>query len=214
MIAFTRRAGAFASAVFIACYALGTAGTGAVAQDELAPIAAPTSESSPAPQPEVRFVAAPVVQDVPEEPEAQPLPDAESLRELVATMPAPAELSRELQCLAQAVYFESRGEPLPGQLAVAQVVVNRAESALFPDDYCGVVTQRAQFSFVKGGRIPSPDTGSTAWQRAHAIARIAHRELWESEAGDALYFHAAHVRPRWASRMAHRASISRHVFYR
>ena len=55
---------------------------------------------------------------------------------------------------------------------------------------------------------------SPAWTRAKAVARIAHQELWESEAGDALYFHATYVRPRWASRKAARATIDSHVFYR
>jgi spore germination cell wall hydrolase CwlJ-like protein len=220
MLRFTRRAGAFAAAAFIASFIVNTANGGAVAQDAVAlpatessDIAAPVQATDAAPA-TVRFVASPVVQEVPEQPEIVPETDAGSLGELVDTIPAGGEMSAELHCLAQAVYFESRGEPLAGQLAVARVVVNRAESARFPDDYCAVVTQRAQFSFVKGGHIPSPKTGSVAWQRARAIARIAHRELWESEAGDALYFHATHVRPRWAARMAQRASINRHVFYR
>ena len=123
-------------------------------------------------------------------------------------------MSRELRCLAQAVYFESRGEPLAGQLAVAQVVINRADHHRFPDDYCSVVTQRAQFSFVRGGRIPDPNAASKAWQRARAIARIAHRELWDSEADDALYFHATHVSPRWARSKTARAHIDTHIFYR
>src|SRR3546814_1697830 len=61
----------------------------------------------------------------------------------------------ELRCLAGAVYFESRGESLAGQLAVAHVIINRAESGRFPSSYCGVVHQRSQFSFVRGGKMPS-----------------------------------------------------------
>lgn len=217
MLRFTRRAGAFAAAAFIASFALANADTGAVAQDRVDPPAAPAIDD-PASLPEpvsrdVRFVASPMVQDI-SEAQAEPPADAASLAELVADMPVEGEMSPELKCLAQAVYFEARGEPLAGQLAVAQVVVNRSQSSLFPEDYCSVVTQRAQFSFVRGGHIPSPRVASEAWQRARAIARIAHRDLWQSEVGDALYFHATHVRPRWASRLAHRASISRHVFYR
>jgi len=112
------------------------------------------------------------------------------------------------------VYFEARGEPLSGQLAVAQVVINRANSGRFASSYCGVVTQPAQFSFVRSGRIPSANRGSPAWQRAKAIARIAHERLWQSEAGDALYFHASHVSPGWARARTTRATIERHVFYR
>ena len=62
--------------------------------------------------------------------------------------------------------------------------------------------------------MPQIRTGSEAWQRAKAIARIAHEGLWESEAGDALYFHAKYVRPGWSHKKVARATINRHVFYR
>jgi spore germination cell wall hydrolase CwlJ-like protein len=94
------------------------------------------------------------------------------------------------------------------------VVVNRAEAEAFPDDYCGVVKQRAQFSFVKNGRIPRAKSGSAAWHRAKALARIAHQELWDSPADDALFFHATRVRPSWARKKVARATIERHIFYR
>ncbi|MBX7494640.1 cell wall hydrolase [Qipengyuania sp. 6B39] len=165
------------------------------------------------------FVEKEVVQELPEEAEPEiPVVDeaqrAQSLRELVAAMPATGELSEELQCLAGAIYFESRGEPLAGQLAVAQVIVNRAEDRRFPSSYCGVVYQRSQFSFVKGGSMPRIRTGSVAWTNAKAIARIAHRGLWDSEAGDALYFHAKYVRPSWSRKKVATATIDTHIFYR
>jgi spore germination cell wall hydrolase CwlJ-like protein len=119
-----------------------------------------------------------------------------------------------MRCLAGAIYFESRGEPLEGQLAVGQVIVNRADSELFPDDYCGVVTQRSQFSFVRNGHLPEPNKASAAWNRARAIAQIAHQGLWDSRADDSLYFHATYVKPSWSRRKVARATISRHVFYR
>ena len=119
-----------------------------------------------------------------------------------------------MQCLAGAVYFESRGEPIEGQLAVAQVIINRAESTVFPSDYCGVVTQRSQFSFVKNGRIPTNRSKAAAWERARKIARIAHEGMWDSEAGDSLYFHATYVRPSWARKKVARATIKTHIFYR
>lgn len=163
------------------------------------------------------FVEKEVVQELPaaeavSDNSADAAPQADSLRELVAAMPAGSQLSDELQCLAGAVYFESRGEPLAGQLAVAQVIINRAEDRRFPSSYCSVVYQRAQFSFVKHGRMPRIKTGSRAWQRAHAIARIAHRGLWDSEASDALYFHANYVRPSWSRRKVALATIDTHVF--
>ena len=137
-----------------------------------------------------------------------------SLRELVAETDSEYQLSEQMRCLAGAIYFESRGEPLAGQLAVAQVVINRSESNSFPSSYCGVVLQRSQFSFVKNGRLPQPRTGSDAWKQAKAVARIAHEGMWDSEAGDSLYFHAKYVRPSWSRKKVARATISSHVFYR
>lgn len=140
--------------------------------------------------------------------------DARSLRELVGMVDQSDDMSEQMRCLAGTVYFESRGEPLAGQLAVAQVVINRAEDRRFPASYCGVVYQRAQFSFVKNGRMPRIKTGSAAWERAKSIARIAHDEMWESEAGDAVYFHANYVRPKWSYRKTRTARIDTHIFYR
>ncbi len=141
-------------------------------------------------------------------------PQASSLRQLVAEIPAPETLSPEMECLAGAVYFESRGEPVAGQLAVAQVILNRAESRQFPSSYCGVVYQRSQFSFVKGGAMPRIKRSSFAWKRAKTIARIAHEGMWDSQAGDALYFHAKYVNPKWSRQKVARATIDSHIFYR
>jgi len=222
---FSKRTGVGTLAAVLFATSFGTAYSGAVAQDQAEPTALESvqteTDTSQAPaesaeEPQVRFVMSEVVQELPEQPEenATNPSDAASLRELVSSVDTSGEMSREMMCLAQAVYFESRGEPLDGQLAVARVVINRAESNVFPDDYCSVVTQRAQFSFVRGGQIPEPNRGSGAWTRAKAIARIAHREMWDSAVDDALYFHATSIRPRWAGRMTARATINRHVFYR
>jgi spore germination cell wall hydrolase CwlJ-like protein len=139
---------------------------------------------------------------------------ADSLQQLVGDMPVEVELSADLKCLAQAIYFESRGEPLDGQLAVAEVIINRAASGQYPASYCDVVTQRAQFSFVRHGRIPQVDEASSAWHRARAVAQIAEQNLWESKAADALYFHAAYVKPAWARQKTQLARIDTHIFYR
>jgi len=136
-----------------------------------------------------------------------------SLQELVSEFSS-AEVEDEQQhCLAGAVYFESKGEPLQGQLAVAEVIINRAESGRFADTLCGVVTQRGQFSFVRGGRLPSVPTGSAHWRKAVAIAKIAQRELAESKVSDALFFHARRVSPGW-KRLKRVATVGNHVFYR
>ncbi|MEN2748637.1 cell wall hydrolase [Sphingomonas sp. T9W2] len=118
----------------------------------------------------------------------------------------------ELNCLAIGVYYESKGEPLAGQLAVADVILNRTTSGRFPASVCGVLTQRGQFSFVKGGRLPDVDTSRPAWKTAVAIARIATQDLWDSPAEGALFFHARRVSPKWNHTRV--ASLGNHVFYR
>jgi spore germination cell wall hydrolase CwlJ-like protein len=202
------RVGALAPAVLSLTAIMGAAAADAQNQPE----AAPADAAQDPAEAEIRFVPGAVVQELPAEPPAPTLSHA-TLDELVASI-GTAEPDGELLCLAQAVYFEARGESLAGQLAVAQVVMNRAADGRFGSGYCGVVMQPAQFSFVHGGHIPAPNRGSSAWQRAKAVARIADEGQWQSEAGDALYFHARHVRPNWASARTTRATIERHVFYR
>lgn len=164
-----------------------------------------------------RFVATPVVQPVPAQADAD-VPgiarNASSLASLVAEVPAAGQLDEQMQCLAGAIYFESKGEPLAGQLAVGRVVVARASSGRFPSSYCGVVYQRSQFSFVRGGRMPAIDTASAAWKRARKVALIAHEGAWRSAAEGALFFHARYVSPRWKNGKTKLAQIDNHVFYR
>lgn len=144
--------------------------------------------------------------------EPRPAPvTADSLAELVSATPRPTELDPELRCLAGAVYFESRGESLVGQLAVAHVVINRAQSGRFPKSLCGVVHQRSQFSFVRGGRMPAVREGSQ-WANAIAIAQIAREGSWKNHAPGALFFHARYVSPGW--RKTRIAQIDNHIFYR
>ncbi|WP_247594714.1 cell wall hydrolase [Sphingopyxis sp. PAMC25046] len=146
------------------------------------------------------------------EAEASPAPvTAASLSELVAATPKLAEIDPELRCLAGAVYFESRGESLPGQLAVAHVVINRAQSGRFPKSLCGVVLQKSQFSFVRGGRMPAIRQGAQ-WNNAVAIAQIARDGSWKNHAPGALFFHARYVSPGW--RKTRVAQIDNHIFYR
>lgn len=164
------------------------------------PIAGEQTEIDP------KIIANPLVEEPAEE-----LVTAESLAELVAKTPVPKTIDAELRCLAGAVYFESRGESLPGQLAVAHVVLNRAKSGHFPKTMCGVVYQRAQFSFIRGGKMPAIREGRT-WNNALAIASIARDGSWKNHAEGALYFHARHVSPRWNKRRI--ATIDNHIFYR
>ena len=148
-------------------------------------------------------------------PESPIVPESEpaSLSALVAAAEdSAAPLSDDEECLAGAVYFESRNESFEGQHAVADVVINRAESGRFPASICGVVYQPSQFSFVRGGRMPEARKGSTDWQEAVAVARIAMEDRWHSAAPKALFFHAASVSPRW--RLKRVATVGNHVFYR
>ncbi len=140
------------------------------------------------------------------------LATANSLAELVKAISTIGPLSEDMRCLAGAIYFESKGEPLHGQLAVGRVIVNRAASNRFPASYCGVVFQRSQFSFIRGGRMPAINTGTRAWRNAVAIAHIADEGSWESPAKGALFFHARYVSPGW--RLQRVAQVENHIFYR
>lgn len=137
---------------------------------------------------------------------------AASLPELIGRHTAAETQDGEHECLAQAVYFEAKGEPLEGQLAVANVILNRTLSGRFAPTACGVVTQRGQFSFVRGGRLPAVPRASTAWRTAVAVARVAREHLWAGEVAQALYFHARRVAPGW--RMVRVAAVGNHIFYR
>jgi spore germination cell wall hydrolase CwlJ-like protein len=102
---------------------------------------------------------------------------------------------------------------LAGQLAVGQVIANRANSGgRFPSSYCGVLFQRSQFSFVRGRSLPSVPRASKQWQTAVAMAKIVDKGLKASVIGNALFFHARYVSPGW--RLKRVASIGNHIFYR
>ncbi len=152
---------------------------------------------------------------VPSAPEAAPAPrrKAATLAQLVDQHDDPEQLDREAECLAASVYFESKGEPLEGQLAVAEVIINRAESGgRFPPSICKVVFQKGQFHFVRGGGFPPIAKSSHAWREAVAIAQIAMSDAWESRASNAMFFHARRVSPSWNK--VRIAQLGNHVFYR
>jgi hypothetical protein len=123
----------------------------------------------------------------------------------------------EWQCLTEALYFEARGESLEGQVAVAEVILNRADSPLYPRTVCGVVKQRGgggcQFSYVCDGRTDRMRDKVSA-DRAGRVARAmldgAPRLLTEG----ATHFHTKGVRPGWSKRFAKTAAIGAHLFYR
>jgi spore germination cell wall hydrolase CwlJ-like protein len=135
-----------------------------------------------------------------------------NLASMVAQLRSSDAGSRELECLAGAIYFESKSESLTGQLAVGHVIANRTTSGRFPTSYCGVVYQRSQFSFVRGGSMPRISRSHLQWKNAVAIAQIVYRKLAPTPVSKALFFHARRVSPRW--RLTRVATLGNHVFYR
>ena len=135
-----------------------------------------------------------------------------SLASLVDAHAGTSTADAEMECLAGAIFFESKGEPLAGQLAVAEVIINRTKSGRYPATLCGVVKQPSQFSFVRRGRMPPIQKDSAAWRKAVAIAHIARNDLADSPVPSALSFHATYVSPRW--KMKRIATVGRHIFYR
>jgi hypothetical protein len=144
---------------------------------------------------------------------AAPVGVARSLSELVEAYSADSDPEGDQDCLANAVYFEARSEPIEGQLAVAQVVLNRAASGIYPAALCDVVKQPAQFSFVRKGEIPAANKSSAAWRKAVAIAHIASEKLASEVAPNILWYHASYVAPKWKRRLTREAKIGLHIFY-
>jgi N-acetylmuramoyl-L-alanine amidase len=128
----------------------------------------------------------------------------------------------DLQCLAENIYFEARGEPLAGQYAVAEVTLNRTHARDFPHSICAVVHETrwdagrhrfvADFSWTELG-TPSPEDGP-AWRQAMAVAAAAYDDLHAPLVPGALFYHATSIRPGWARSRTAIATIGNHVFYR
>jgi spore germination cell wall hydrolase CwlJ-like protein len=122
----------------------------------------------------------------------------------------------EWECLTEALYFEARGESLAGQIAVAEVILNRADSPLYPRTVCGVVKQRGgggcQFSYVCRGKTKMREqrAADLAGRIARAMLDGAPRVLTDG----ATHFHTRGVRPSWSKRFAKTAAIGAHLFYR
>ncbi len=148
-----------------------------------------------------------------EAPAPAAIPTAKPLSELVLDYAGTQTGDREMECLANAVYFEARSEPIEGQLAVAEVVLNRASSGRYPTDLCAVITQKAQFSFIQRGRFPAADRGSEAWKKAVAIANIARQRLAGNLPSSVLWYHATYVSPSWGKRLTRQTQIGLHIFY-
>lgn len=151
---------------------------------------------------------------------ANPAATESGARPDYAALVSPDNLDREKRCLAEAVYFESRSEPEAGQAAVAQVVLNRVQSGLYPSSVCGVVYQNrhrykaCQFSFACEGKSLRI-TESDAWERAVRIAsEVMDGRTYLTEVGRSTHYHATYVKPRWARALTRMEMIGRHIFYR
>ncbi len=176
------------------------------------------SSATPAPTDAIpmQIAAAPV--SLPRLPGLPGLPTPEP-RPSYADLFAGTDAEREQRCLAEVVYFEARSEPEEGRAAVAQVVLNRARSGLYPASVCGVVYQNrnrhlaCQFTFACEGkalRITEPD----AWEAAKRIARdVREGRTYLADVGGSTHYHADYVTPYWARRLKRMDVIGRHIFY-
>jgi spore germination cell wall hydrolase CwlJ-like protein len=159
-------------------------------------------------------------------PTAAPVPDADAPPPTADTPPPTidsldaqvavegvdvAALDPQLECMAKVVHHEAANQSLRGQLALAQLILNRVKSPLFPKSICAVVNQAGQFFHTGAYRVPA---GSKRWHTAVAIARIAREEAMPQVLPGALFYHAAYVRPSWARRRVEVGRIGEHVFYR
>lgn len=126
--------------------------------------------------------------------------------------------NRQWECLTEAIYFEARGEPIKGQFAVAEVILNRVDMKAYPDTLCGVVNEgtgrkhACQFSYTCDG-IPERVNDRAAWERGGKIARImmdgAPRDLTDN----ASHYHTTAVNPYWARVYPRTTQIGVHIFY-
>ncbi|MFY9658614.1 MAG: cell wall hydrolase [Methylocystis sp.] len=137
-----------------------------------------------------------------------------------ASLIDPEKMSSEKRCLAEAVYFEARSEPVEGQAAVAQVVLNRVSSGLYPPSICGVVYQGrrhymgCQFSFACEGKSLRI-TEAESWATAVRVAdEVLAGQTYLSQVGRSTHYHADYVRPYWARTLTRMEKIGHHVFYK
>jgi len=136
-----------------------------------------------------------------------------------AAIAAKRYVDREMECLALNIYFESRGEPLEGQAAVAHVVMNRVADARFPGQTCAVVRERGsvagscQFSWWCDRQSDRPQHKAD-WETARDIARKVYWGMDKDPTAGALWYHATRVKPIWRLKLARGQTIGRHIFYR
>lgn len=129
-------------------------------------------------------------------------------------------IETELMCMSQAVFYESAFEPVPGQIAVAEVIANRVRDHRYPDTVCGVVFQGAtrttgcQFTFTCDGSMDRHKPSGEPWERAQRIAAHVMMELHDERTGGATHYHATYVDPVWNAGLIKTDKIGLHIFYR
>lgn len=135
-------------------------------------------------------------------------------------LPKNSYSKRQQQCLAQGIYFEARGEPVKGQAAVSQVILNRVRNPHYPNSICGVVYQnkhwynRCQFSFACD-RIRDRVNDRKRYEVAkHVAAETTAGRIWLPQVGSSTHYHATYVNPRWNRKMKRVGKIGLHIFYR
>ncbi|NUU48585.1 cell wall hydrolase [Sphingomonas zeae] len=185
---------------------------------------APAHLTLDVPPPTARTLLRQLALDVPD----ADLPDTISGNTPIEMAAAPAftgiartatDAARAAECLTAAIYYEARSEPIDGQRAVAQVVLNRVRDRAFPKSICGVVYQGSerstgcQFSFTCDGSMLQP-RDPAAWGRAAAVAQAALAGLVYAPVGAATFYHANYVLPWWASSLSRIGAIGSHIFYR
>jgi len=123
------------------------------------------------------------------------------------------------ECLAEALYFEARGESLKGQFAVGEVILNRVDSSAYPNSVCGVVNQgtgrlhACQFSYTCDGRAEAINERA-AWEEVGKVARLLLDGAPRDLTAGATHYHTRNVNPSWARRFPQTAAIDSHLFYR
>ena len=126
---------------------------------------------------------------------------------------------KQWACLAEAIYFEARGEPVEGQFAVAEVILNRVDSPKFPNSICKVVRQgtgrkhACQFSYNCDGKLEYIANGS-AYDQTKRVARVSMDRKTRPLTKGATFYHATFVSPSWARSFQHVATIGVHKFYK
>jgi spore germination cell wall hydrolase CwlJ-like protein len=127
---------------------------------------------------------------------------------------------KEWRCLSEALYFEARGETVKGQFAVAEVILNRVDSARFPDTICGVINQgsgrgkfNCQFTYTCDGKL-EVITEERAWETVGKVARLSMQLEERPLTFGATYYHTNYVNPSWASKFPRTATIGVHYFYK